>query len=406
MSTNKAPVMQISSDAAMPAPKKWAPLALGFRPFFLLGICSAVLLMLVSLGSFSAGLWLNNGHANYFDLPLWHAHEMVFGYASAVIAGFLLTSVRNWTGLVTPSGASLALLAMLWLAPRLLSFAPFLPATAFALIDMLFLPVLAVVLGRLIMQAKQPHNYPIPLLILLLALCNAVVHLEVLGFARDVSSQAMQIAVGTIVSLIAVIAGRVLPFFMQRSIAVRPAVNKTVERLALPSLLLFVGTIAIGQIWLTSIAALLAAVIHGTRLLGWFDREIFRQPMLWVLHAGYAWLVVGLLLYGMDVFIGMPTVQAIHAWTVGAIGMLTLGMMTRVALGHTGRNIKALPWIPAAFILIFLATLIRVMLPLINPALFDGSIIVSASCWIIAFIIVGLRYFPILLRARVDGRPG
>jgi len=396
----------ISKQAEPSGTNKWAPLALGFRPFFLLGICFAVLLMLVSLGGFSAALWQNNWHANYFALPLWHAHEMVFGYATAVIAGFLLTSVRNWTGLETPSGTSLAFLVLIWLAPRLLSTVPLLPPVTFSLLDILFLPVLAIVLSKPLVQAKQTHNYPIPMLLLLLGLCNAVVHLEVLGYARDVSGQAMQIAVVVIVALIVLVAGRVVPFFMQRAIAIRPVENKTIEKLALPSVLLFALAIAAGLTWLVIITALLATLIHGMRLIAWFDRAVFKQPMLWVLHAGYAWLVAGFLIYGAAVFYGIPTVQAIHAWTVGAIGMFTLGMMARVALGHTGRNIVALPWIPAAFILIFLATLIRIMPPLIEPALFDGSVIVSGTCWIIAFVIVGVRYASILLRARVDGKSG
>ena len=392
----------ISKQAEPSGTNKWAPLALGFRPFFLLGIFFAVLLMLVSLGGFSAGLWQNN----YFELPLWHAHEMVFGYATAVIAGFLLTSVRNWTGLETPSGLSLALLVLIWFAPRLLSVFSFLPPTPFALLDILFLPVLAIVLSKPLLQAKQTHNYPIPLLLLLLSLCNAAVHVEVLGYARDISAQAMQLAVVVIIALITILAGRVVPFFMQRAIAVRPVENKTIERLALPSVLLFALAIIVGSIWLIIITALLATLIHGMRLISWFDRAVFRQPMLWVLHAGYAWLVAGFLIYGAAVFFGIPTVQAIHAWTVGAIGMFTLGMMARVALGHTGRNIEALPWMPAAFILIFLATLSRIMPPLIEPALLDGSLIVSATCWIIAFVIVAVRYASILLRARVDGKPG
>ncbi|PIS20126.1 MAG: hypothetical protein COW19_03950 [Zetaproteobacteria bacterium CG12_big_fil_rev_8_21_14_0_65_55_1124] len=394
--------IEIETQKGPSGPSKWALLALGFRPFFLLGICFAVLLMLVSLGGFSSGLWQNN----YFNLSLWHAHEMVFAYAVAVIAGFLLTSVRNWTGLDTSSGTSLALLTLLWLAPRLLSAASFIPPVAFALLDMLFLPVLALVLARLLLQAKQSNNYPIPLLLLLLGLCNAAVHAEVLGYARDVSAQAMQLAVVVIVALIVLIAGRVVPFFMQRAIALRPVANKTIEKLALPSVLLFALTIATGQPWLIILAAFFASLIHGARLIGWFNKAILQQPMLWVLHAGYAWLVAGFLIYAISMFIGIPTVQAIHAWTVGAIGMFTLGMMARVALGHTGRNITALPWMPAAFILLLLATLIRILPPLIEPVLLDASVIISATCWIIAFIIVGLRYASILLHARVDGKPG
>ena len=394
--------IQITTEESKPEPKQWAPLALGFRPFFLLAIWFAVLLMLASLGGFATGIW----HYNYFDLPLWHAHEMVFGYAVAVIAGFLLTSVRNWTGLPTPSGTSLLLLALLWLTPRLLSAVPFLPGVGFALLDLLFLPVLAVVIGRPILKSKQAHNYPIPVLLILLGLCNAVVHLEVLALLEAVSSQALQIAVVIIIALIAVIAGRVVPFFMQRSIGARPSAHKLIEKLALPSVLLVAVTIAIDNPWLIINATLLAAVIHGLRLISWFDRAVLKEPMLWILHVGYAWLVVGFLIYAIALLMDLPTMHAIHAWTLGGIGMFTLGMMTRVALGHTGRTIQALAWIPAAFILMFIATLMRVILPMIKLELLDMSVHISATCWIIAFIIIGIRYSSILMRARVDGKPG
>lgn len=402
MSDNIAVTVQIASQDAPPGPGKWAPLALGFRPFFLLGIWFAVLLMLVSLGGFAADIKA----PNYFDLPLWHAHEMIFGYASAVIAGFLLTSVRNWTHLPTPSGTPLAWLALLWLTPRLLSFITILPPEVFALLDLLFLPLLAIILGRLLVQARQPHNYPIPLLLLLLGLCNAAVHLEVLGLLRDASAQAMQIAVMTIIALIAVVAGRVLPFFMQRGINARPDSYQAIEAMALPSILLFAGSIALGQAWLSITTAMLASVVHGIRLGGWFDRQILREPMLWVLHAAYGWLVAGFLLYALSIAMHSPVVQAIHAWTLGAIGMFTLGMMARVALGHTGRNIEAPPWIPAAFTLIFLASLIRVMFPLFNPGLLEVAVISSAALWMLAFSMTGLRYTFILLHARVDGTAG
>jgi len=394
--------IQIGSEDSSIEPKKWTPLALGFRPFFLLGIWSAVLLMLVSIIGFSTGNW----HNNYFDLPLWHAHEMIFGYAVAVIAGFLLTSVRNWTGQPTPTGIALGLLALLWLAPRLLSTVSLLPPPAFALLDSLFLPLLALILGRPILKAKQPQNFPIPLLLLLMGLCNAVIHLELLGQLEAVSSQALQLALLTIIALITVVAGRVVPFFMQRSIGERPSSNTLIEKLALPSVLLFALTIILDSGWMMANAALLAALIHTVRLFSWFDRKALREPMLWVLLAGYAGLVAGFIIYGLALILDFSTIQAIHAWTVGTIGMFTLGMMTRVALGHSGRPVLALPWIPTAFVLMFIATLARVLLPVFKPALLDSALLFSATCWIIAFTIVGVRYTSILLRARSDGKPG
>jgi len=392
----------ITNQPAGQAPSAWAPLALGFRPFFLLGTYFAILLMLGSLAGFVADLRL----PGYFPLSIWHAHEMVFGYAVAVITGFLLTSVRNWTGLDTPSGRILALLALLWLAPRLLCFLTVLPPPVFALLDMSFLPVLAVVLGRLILKAGQTHNYPIPLLLLLLSLCNAAVHLDALGLASDLFSPAMQIAVVMILALIVVIAGRVLPFFMQGAIGVRPEASPLIERLALPSVLLFALALASAQDWLIVSCALFAGLIHGWRLLGWVRGAVLKQPILWVLHAGYAWLAAGFLLYALAELAGLPTAHAIHAWTLGAIGMFTTGMMARVALGHTGRKIEALPWIPAAFVLVFLAAVIRVALPSLLPAFMEEAVLLSAILWILAFCMIALRYTSILLKVRVDGKPG
>jgi len=394
--------IQIGTDEQTPEPKQWAPLALGFRPFFLLGIWSAAVLMLVSTIGFSGQIW----HDNYFDLPLWHAHEMVFGYATAVIAGFLLTSVRNWTGLPTPTGTALALLVLLWLAPRLLSAVPLLSPPAFALLDSLFLPLLAFILFKPILKAKQPHNFPIPLLILMLGVCNAAIHMEALGQLEAVSSQAMQIAVITIIALITVVAGRVVPFFMQRTIGERPAENKLIEKLALPSVLLFAATIALDNGWLIVNTAFLTALVHAVRLISWFDIKAMREPMLWVLLAGYAGLVAGFIMYGLALILDFSTVQALHAWTIGAIAMFTLGMMTRVGLGHTGRPVQALRWIPAAFVLMFIATLSRAFLPLFDPELLDSAIIISATCWIVAFTIIGIRYTSILLRPRPDGKAG
>ena len=393
--------MQIEQNTATQKPPVWAPLALGFRPFFLMGIWFAVLLMSLFLFGFATGTW----HYNYFDMPLWHAHEMVFGYAVAIIAGFLLTSVRNWTGLATPSGLPLAFLALLWLAPRLISSTP-IPPYMFAMLDILFLPLLALLLGRLILKAKQPRNYPVPVLLLLLALCNTAVHLEVLGLFEHIAHQAIQIAVCLMVAIIALIGGRVVPFFMQRSAGRKPEASQWIEKLALPSVLLVAFTLMTNLTWLIAFAALATAMIHGLRLFSWFDRSILQEPMLWVLHIGYGWLVAGFLIYAVSILLDISTTQAIHAWTLGAIGTFTLGMIARVALGHSGRVIKALPWMKTAFVLISIATLVRVVLPLIEPELFDSAIYFSAICWIAAFIITAIRYSSILLRAREDGKPG
>jgi len=276
----------------------------------------------------------------------------------------------------------------------------------YALLEMLFLPVLAVVLGQVILKAKQPHNYPVPLLILLLGLCNAGVHLDMLGFAEGLAIPAMQMAVIVCIALIVLIAGRVVPFFMKGGIGTRPVTNTWIEKLALPSVLLFALSLATSYAWLIIITALLAALIHCLRLISWFDRAILRVPMLWVLHTGYACVVAGFIIYALTIWLDMATAQAIHAWTVGAIGLFTAGMMARVALGHTGRTIETLPWIKAAFLLLVIASSVRVLLPLLWPNLLHSAVLISAMCWVIAFVILAIRYTMILLLARADGKPG
>ncbi len=385
-----------------PGPR-WVPLALGFRPFFLAGILSALLLMAMLLYGFSAG-WMDTR----FGLRLWHGHEMLFGYTAAIIAGFLLTAVRNWTGLPTPTGLPLAMLAVLWLLPRLLYAMPSISPVVFAGLDMLFLPLLAIILGRPILKKGQVRNYPVPALLLLMAACNAAVHLEAIGITTDTATPALQAATCLIIGLISVIAGRVVPFFMRQAIGSMPRTNEQTEQLALPSILLLAAAIATGNDLAPLIigASLLAALVHGLRLIGWFDPAILRQPMLWVLHAGYAWIIAGFLLYAGTTWLGRGEMQALHAWTLGGIGLFTTGMMARVALGHTGRRIHALPGIAPAFILIFVASAVRVFLPLFHPSRLDLAIYLSAGCWLVAFVILGMRYTGILMRPRLDGKPG
>ena len=248
-----------------------------------------------------------------------------------------------------------------------------------------------------------------------LALCNAGVHLEMFGIVTDIANQSILIAVCLIMGLISVIAGRVVPFFMQSAIGIRPASRALIERLALPSILVFAASLATASPSVTNhlapnhsaaiACALFAGVVHAVRLFSWFDVAVFKQPMLWVLHAGYAWLVAGFILYALAEGFGWPVTHVIHAWTIGGIGMFTLGMMALVALGHTGRPVLALPGIPAAFALVGVAALARVILPLTDPALFDVSLRISASCWIIAFLWMGIRYSSILMLARADKKP-
>ncbi len=379
----------------------WTPLALGFRPFFVLAIWFAILLMLVTSGGFLTGIW----HYNYFDLPLWHAHEMIFGFSVAVIAGFLLTAVRNWTAVPTPTEGPLAVLVLVWLLPRLLS-AVAIPPLLYALVDFSFLPILATVLFNCIRKAGQPHHYMIPVLLLLLACTNFGIHLDQLEVVEGIRSQMLHLAVLTLLAIIVVVGGKVFPFFIASATAERREANRVVERLALVSIFGFAMVNLLMSPLFVAVAAIAVAVLHALRLYGWYTHKIWDLPMLWVLWLGYGWLIIGFLLYAALSLFDLPLAEAIHAWTIGAVGMFTVGMMARVSLGHTGRVVAAIKWMPTAFVLLLVSAVARVVLPILNPDWLDVSIVLAASAWIMAFAITAFRYSGLLVRPRVDGKEG
>jgi uncharacterized protein involved in response to NO len=382
---------------------RWAPLALGFRPFFFVAGWIAVLLMLVFLGGYSTQDW----QGNYFELRLWHAHEMLFGFTVAVIAGFLLTATRNWTGLATPTGKTLGVLVGLWLAPRLLSAVPLIPAPLFAVIDMLFLPALAFALAGVLRKAGQSRNYIMPAILLLMSAVNMVIHLEILGIVEDIAGLATQLMLHLVVALIVLMAGRVVPFFIGSAVGSRPETLPLIERYALASAFLFAVTELLAlDTWLSAVVAMAVAILHALRLKSWYQPGLWQQPMLWVLYLAYGWLVIGFFLHSLADLMLIDRIQAVHAFTVGAIGTITMGMMARVSLGHSGRRVQALPWMVAAFILVLTAAFVRVVLPLLWPDHMDLFIYAAGACWICAFMIFGIRYSAILMRPRVDGQPG
>lgn len=383
-------------------PKGWAPFALGFRPFFLLAGWFGLLFMVTSLGGFLTGIW----HYNYFDLSLWHAHEMLFGFVVAVVAGFLLTAVRNWTGIATPTGWPLALLVLLWLLPRLLSALP-VTRELFALLDMLFLPVLAVVLFLNLRRAEQSRNYSVPVLLMLLAITNGAIHLEQLAYLEGYTEPMLHLAIVTVLAVIVLIGGRVMPFFIGSATGEKRGSIAWVESMALPSVLMFaVINLLLPQAGLVALVALMVAIIHAIRLASWYVNAIWRQPMLWILWLAYLWLVAGFLLYAASLLFGWPLTEALHAWSIGAVSMFILGMMARVSLGHTGRPVQPLSWMPVAFLLLIIACFARVLMPILNPAWLQYAVVISALCWSLAFLVFAFRYSALLLRPRVDGKEG
>ncbi len=379
-------------------------LSIGFRPFYL----AAAVFAAVAIPAWFAAYrgWLVLGA----PLPgmAWHAHEMVFGFAPAVISGFLLTAVRNWTGRPTPAGGALAALVGLWLAGRVLQLTgPALPA---ALLDVAFLPTVAAVLAVPLWQSGNRRNaFVVPLLLTLGAL-SAAHHGAYLGWADGVwASRAITVALDLIALLLTVIGGRVIPAFSANAIpGLRPRRWPVIEALAIGALLVIVLLEVSGlaaRLPQPGLRALFAAagVIHLVRLAGWQPWATRGNVLLLVLPLGYLWVPLHLLLRaGLDGAGGQMAPLALHALTVGAMAGLMLAMMTRSALGHTGRPLVAGPWERVMFLAIHLGAASRVLGPLAWPGAYPAWIAVSAVCWTVAFAAFATRYLPIVSRPRAD----
>ncbi|MCU0256444.1 MAG: NnrS family protein [Vicinamibacterales bacterium] len=380
-----------------------AVLALGFRPFFLLAGVSAVLLV----GVWPA-VWGGRLAASpYYGTIGWHSHEMLFGYTVAVVAGFLLTAVRNWTGLRTPDGPALAGLALLWLAPRVAAFLP-VPHWLVALVDVAFLPALTAALYPALMGAKSPGNRFFLPLVGAMALANVLVHADLLGHLPGAALRGTALMVDLVLLLVLIVSGRVIAFFTERGIeGARPVSRRWVEVSGI------VGVVMLAMIDLGGRPALLEAIVCAAlavvtlvRLVGWHDPRVWRTPLLWVLHLAVLWLAVGFALRALGAFGLAPPMVALHGLTVGAIGVLTLGMMSRVTLGHTGRMLQPPMTATIAFGVLNLAAIVRVLFPLVAPERYLTWVHASAGLWTLAFLLFLVAHGLMLWRPRVDGRHG
>lgn len=381
--------------------------ALGFRPFYLLAALLAVLAIPLWAVVFAGGI----------SLPLpgiwWHAHEMMFGFAVAVIIGFLFTAGRAWTGLDTPTGKPLAALAALWLAGRVAMLLG--SGWWVAMIDLAFLPVAAALLMRVLVKAKSRRNYFVGVLPILLAKANLLFHLGANGAIAFDPLQATHLALGLIVVLETIVGGRVIPMFTFNAVrGVKQWRNSRLDWAAaittgLALLLWALGAGTGAGTWsgaLPGILALLAAVLQAVRLGGWNPWATRHNPLLWVLHLSYLWIPLGLALIALTEFGVLPRSAAVHALAIGATGGLIIGMITRTALGHTGRMLEAGGAETAAYVLVLLAALVRVVTVTLIPAAHIGGVHAAATLWTVAFALYLWRYTPFLVRARVDGKEG
>ena len=381
----------------------------GFRPFFFGAAAWAVIALALWLAALAGIVTLPSG----MEPLAWHRHEMLFGFVGAAIAGFLLTAVPNWTGRLPIAGAPLATLFALWLAGRAaLLFSASIGAPAAAVLDVGFYLVLAAVAAREVLASRN-RNVPIVGLVLLFAIANAVDHAAAAGLVGD-SELGVRAAISLIAMMISLIGGRIVPSFTRNWLAKRGSTGR------LPGQpngfdLAVLAASAVGLIaWIAApeeaIAAILlvaAGLLQAARLGRWGGLRSIRDPLVFILHVGYSWVPLGLVLLGASL-LGAPVPRsvAIHALTAGAMATMILAVMTRAALGHTGRPLVVPRSVAVAYLLLLGAALARVFGSALVPAHYLGTVETAALLWIAAFAIYVVVYAPILTRERADGKPG
>lgn len=333
---------------------------------------------------------------------------MLFGYVVAIVAGFLLTAARNWTGIATPAGVPLALLTLLWLAGRLVPWFAVLPPWFVALVDMAFLPILAAVLVPVLWPGKNRANRWFVAILLAMAFANGLFHAEALGLGTGIARIGTAVMVDLVVLLLLFVGGRIMPFFTEMAIkGFKATTRKPVEMagFVLLPVIAMLHLVPSTPSWLIGTLLLMTATVQAVRLIGWYDRRIWSIPILWVLHTGYVWIVLGLFLYGASEFGIFQRSPALHALTLGGIGVFTLGMMARVSLGHTGRTMQSARSINFAFVLVHLAAVIRVFGPVGVPSWYVSWVMLAGAIWVLAFGLFLIVYAPMLVKSRADGRP-
>jgi uncharacterized protein involved in response to NO len=375
--------------------------SVGFRPFFFLAAAWSALAIPLWLCTYAGGPAMPSA----FPAVVWHVHEMVFGFGFAAVAGFLLTAIPNWTGRLPLRGVPLALLASLWLAGRVaVLVSAFIGPFTAALVDLAFPVTLALVVAREIVSGRNWRNLPIVAALLLLGSGSLLVHLHALDLAYT-APLGNRLGVATLLMLITLVGGRIVPSFTRNWLAknqgaAMPAPFGPVDVAAL------VATLAALAAWvtapaaeLTSWLALAAGAALALRLARWRGLATVREPLLFVLHLGYGWLAVGMLLLGAR---GLPAASATHALTAGAVGTMTLAVMTRATLGHTGRPLTADAPTIVIYALVTLGAVLRVVAPLADAhALALTS--AAGAAWSAAFLLFSLIYGRYLLVHPIKG---
>lgn len=374
-------------------------LSAGFRSFFpaaALWACVSMLLWILMLRGVVA-------LPTVFHPVVWHLHELLFGFVAAAIAGFLLTAIPNWTGRPALAGTPIGILVLLWLLGRLaVASSAWIGATLAMALDLAFLVALAFLVGRELLASGSRRNLPLLAILVLLITANAMIHIGVHSGPAWVAA-GERLAIALIVMLISLIGGRVIPSFTGNWLRRRGADTLPPQGGRLDMVALVLGAAAlmawaiVGFSPVTGIGLLIAGMLHTARLARWRGHRTLREPLLWILHLGYAWLVIGMLMLGWAAWMPHLGSTAIHALTAGAMGTMVAAIITRASLGHSGQALHAGPGTTLAYALILIAGLARVMAPVLGmpraPAL-D----LAATAWVAGYALLFILYLPLYLR--------
>jgi len=382
---------------------------LGFRPFFLVTSLFAII---------AISLWFSITAFNTHPVAMtqlapviWHAHEMIYGYAIAVIAGFLLTAVRNWTGVPTLNGLPLMMLVLLWGLARLMPFSDHaLALPMMAALDLTFNLGLCLAILHPIIKGKHHKSLGVWLKLVALMASNLLFYLGLYGVLSNGVQLGLYSGLYLIISFILLLGRRVIPMFIRNGVGY--PVTLTNRRWLDISCLLLLLIFIVTQVFLPlpALAALCAGLLcllHAIRLAGWHTAGIWKKPLLWILYLAYGWITIGFGVTAAAYLFDFNHKLALHAFAYGGIGLITLGMMARVALGHTGRDVSQPPAILGwVFTAILTGSVLRVLLPVIIPQWHAMWIAGSQLLWIVAFILFISVFAPMLVRPRIDGKPG
>lgn len=401
------PISDVKAGSITPPKPKFALFALAFRPFYLLAAAFAIVSILLWLLFYIHQVPLNNVFPNLSFGYVWHGHEMIFGFALAVIIGFLFTAGKNWTGVQTPHGWLLGILCLLWLLARV---ANLMASQEVALISDAVFEISALVLfARVLFKAKSKRNYKFLTILTVFALLDASSHLALMGVLPIDVMTPIYLALYVVILVVCIMSCRVLPMFTNNAFPQIGATNppKYVSAAIGSYIVAIIAMFLPLPIAFQAALLILAGLFQAALWLKWRGYKTFSKPIVWILHVSYLWIVIGLWLHAAALYDFTTISIARHALAVGAMSGMILGMMTRTALGHTGSPLQVGKMETIAYILLHLGAFFRVIMPILLPHVkYSIWMDAAGTFWMLAFLLYLIKYTPKLIRSRLDGKEG